>query len=75
MLLSYFFILPNNGSWELGVNNVCSRWEEARRCALLSVDAIMEEVRHNLDEEVLTLRIIYWERIKKEIQNYKPIKV
>lgn len=46
-------------------------WEDcldaAKQCALKAVDEIIEEVVENADNEVKSMRIIYWQKIKKEI--------
>ena len=40
-LVQRFYIsLPNNGSFT-GINNVNSRWEEGKKCALICVDELI----------------------------------
>lgn len=35
----FYFALPNNGS-QTGINNVHSRWEEAKMCAQITVEEL-----------------------------------
>jgi hypothetical protein len=37
--------------------------------AIMTVDKIIEEVAESADDEVKFMRIIYWERVKREINN------
>jgi hypothetical protein len=41
----------------------------AKKCAFIAVDRIIEEVAESADDEVKFMRIIYWERVKREINN------
>ena len=38
-----YWSLPNNGSFT-GINNVESRWEEARQCAEIAVQEMVDEI-------------------------------
>ena len=38
-----YFALPNNGSFT-GINNVTSRWQEARQCAEIAVQEMVDEI-------------------------------
>jgi hypothetical protein len=40
----------------------------AKQCAFIAVDEIIEEVAESADDEVKFMRIIYWERVKREIE-------
>ena len=42
---------------------------QAKQCALIAVDEIIEEVVESADNEVKSMRIIYWEKVKQEINN------
>ncbi len=44
-------------------------WAIAKQSALIAVDKIIEEVAESADDEVKFMRIIYWERVKREINN------
>jgi len=43
--------------------------DAAKCCALKAVDEIVEEVVESADNEVKSMRIIYWEKVKQEINN------
>ena len=58
----FYFSLPNNGS-QTGINNVHSRWEEGKICALIAVDEIM-----NALEENGSWNYDYWNEVKQEIE-------
>lgn len=40
----------------------------AKQCALIAVDEIIEEIVESADNEVKSMRIIYWEKVKQEIE-------
>jgi hypothetical protein len=40
---------------------------EAKDCALIAVDEMLEEIKDSADKEIVVLRIIYWEKVKQEI--------
>ena len=40
----------------------------AKQCALIAVDEIIEEVVESADNEVKFMRVIYWEKVKQEIE-------
>lgn len=40
----------------------------AKQCALIAVDEIIEEIVESTDNEVKSMRIIYWEKVKQEIE-------
>jgi len=42
---------------------------QAKQCALIAVDEIIEEVVESADNEVKFMRVIYWEKVKQEINN------
>jgi hypothetical protein len=39
----FYYSLPNNGSFT-GINNVESRYQEAKQCALIAIDEILQTV-------------------------------
>lgn len=51
------------------IDNEFERKRIAKECALKTVDNIKEAVRHAYDEEILGIHMIYWEKVKKEIEN------
>jgi hypothetical protein len=59
----FYFSLPNNGS-QTGINNVHSRWEEGKMCALIAV----EEIKESLFNADLMRMWDYWFEVKKEIE-------
>ena len=64
----FYFSLPNNGGFT-GLCNINQRWEEGKKCALIAVDLIIENLGydpstgHKADES-------YWLNVKKEIEIY-----
>lgn len=59
----FYFALPNNGSFT-GINNVNDRYEEAKQCALISVDEIIKSTSW----QYLVEGLDYWQKIKHEIE-------
>ena len=58
-LVHIFYIsLPNNGGFT-GLNNINSRWEEGKKCALIAVDEILN---------IGCVDIEYWVEVKTEIE-------
>jgi hypothetical protein len=43
--------------------------QSAKQCALIAVDEMLEEIKDSADKEIVVLRIIYWEKVKQEIEN------
>ena len=67
--LRMYYNLPNNGSYS-GINNVESRWEEAKRCAVVAVEEILDEttsiqVLYKIEDSYID----FWNKVKKEIEN------
>jgi hypothetical protein len=44
---------------------------QSQQCAIAACDEIIDEVRYIADEEVVVLTIIYWEKVKHKLENYK----
>ena len=44
--------------------------EESQRCALIAVDEILDDDMYDMSEDLFEKRILYWENVKKEIENY-----
>jgi len=63
----FYFSLPNNGSFD-GINSIPSRWEEAKHCALIAVDELMQQCWDYRDID-LGASYDYWQRVNQEIQN------
>ena len=42
--------------------------EESKRCSLIAVDEIIEEVREFCDDNFINDRLHYWQRVKNEIE-------
>jgi hypothetical protein len=42
--------------------------ENAKLCAVLSVGEMLEEIKDSADKEIVVPRIIYWEKVKQEIE-------
>lgn len=40
----------------------------AKKCALIAVDEIKEVVRELCNEETIGIHMIYWEKVKQEIE-------
>jgi hypothetical protein len=45
------------------------KWAIAKQSALIAVDKLIEEVEEIGDDELKFMRIIYWRRVKREINN------
>jgi hypothetical protein len=60
----FYYMLPNNGSYS-GINNVESRYNEAKQCALIAVDEILFVVRQYNDTQA---EFTYWKELKDEIE-------
>ncbi len=65
---TFYYSLPNNGSTE-GINSTTRRYAEAKQCASISVDEII-----NCDTFFKTLQdskdfIYYWYKVHQEIEN------
>jgi len=43
--------------------------QQIKECAFIAVDEIIEEVVESADNEVKFMRVIYWEKVKQEINN------
>ncbi len=66
----FYYTLPNNGSRE-GINSTTRRYQEAIKCALITVDNMIEELKLLLfiNYNLLNDRLIYWKEVKKEMEN------
>ena len=41
----------------------------AKHCALIAVDEIINDIAVFADSEYVVARVIYWEKVKQEIEN------
>ncbi len=70
----YYFMLPNNGSLNTGINNCESRYKEAIDCALLSVKQLILTLEfmlvENNDSYVMD-RINFYDEVQSELYKIK----
>jgi hypothetical protein len=59
LIEKFYFALPNNGSFT-GINNVNDRYKEAKQCALIAVDEILDYIQEEDNW--------YWQDVKHEIE-------
>jgi hypothetical protein len=58
----FYYMLPNNGS-HTGINNVESRYKEAKQCALIAIEEVLQTIwEYHLQAE-------WWQEVKEEIEN------
>ena len=66
--------LPNNGSFT-GINNVESRWEEAKRCAEIAVQEMVDEITSMQQvfptPELFETYIEFWQETLEAIKPFK----
>lgn len=69
-----YFALPNNGSFT-GINNVEMRWQEARQCAEIAMQEMVDEItsmqRVFPDPELFETYVWFWEETLKAIKSFK----
>jgi hypothetical protein len=63
---TFYFSLPNNGS-QTGINNVHSRWEEGKTCAMIAARALKEQL---IEMSAIKgpAKPNYWDEVKQEIE-------
>ena len=71
----YYYMLPNNGKLNEGINSCDSRYKEAIECAFVTVDEILEsnpnyEYWRTYDDETPSA-ITFWNEVKQWIQKIK----
>jgi len=58
--------------YEMIVHNEFNDTEDnirhSKECALIAVDEIIEAVINAYDQELLGIQILYWEKVKQEIE-------
>ena len=61
---TFYYSLPNNGSRE-GINSTTRRYQEAIKCALITVDQMVKFL--SLNDSTIGL-VQYWNKVKLEIK-------
>jgi hypothetical protein len=73
-LVHIFYIsLPNNGGFT-GLNNINSRWDEGKKCALIAVNVMLKNMmfyEEQFDAGKPEHHRTYWEEVKTEIEIIK----
>jgi hypothetical protein len=70
----YYFMLPNNGSLNSGINSCDSRYKEGIECALLSVKRIiltLEFMSVESDAAFIMDRINFYDEVQAELYKIK----
>ena len=67
----YYYMLPNNGYINSGINSCESRYKEAIECAFVTVDEIITELTEEISPSVHGFRHQYWKEVKQWIQKIK----
>jgi hypothetical protein len=70
----YYFMLPNNGSLNSGINNCESRYKEAIECALICVKKIiltLEFMSIESDAAFIMDRINFYDEVQAELYKIK----
>ena len=70
----YYFMLPNNGSLNSGINSCESRYKEGIECALLSVKRIiltLEFMTVESDAAFIMDRINFYDEVQAELYKIK----
>lgn len=62
----FYFSLPNNGSFT-GPSNINDRWEEAKKCALIAVDEIVDAIDWH-EYEVPNDQLKFWFEVTRELE-------
>ena len=70
LIHDYYFMLPNNGSLNSGINSCESRYKEGIECALLSVKRIiltLEFMTVESDAAFIMDRINFYDEVQSEL--------
>ena len=54
--------------WIYALPNANGSWKNAKQCALIAVDEILDDDVYDMSEELFEARIKYWEIVKLEIK-------
>ena len=74
LIHDYYFMLPNNGSLNSGINSCDSRYKEGIECALLSVKRIiltLEFMAVESDAAFIMDRINFYDEVQAELYKIK----
>ena len=74
LIHDYYFMLPNNGSLNSGINSCESRYKEGIECALLSVKRIiltLEFMAVESDAAFIMDRINFYDEVQAELYKIK----
>jgi hypothetical protein len=67
----YYYMLPNNGELNSGINSCESRYNEAIECAFVAVEEMITELTEEISPSVHGFRHRYWSEVKQWIQKIK----
>jgi hypothetical protein len=70
----YYFMLPNNGSLNSGINSCDSRYKEAIECALISVKRLiltLEFILIESNDPAIMDRINFYDEVQAELYKIK----
>lgn len=68
LIASFYYVLPNNGFINEGINSCNSRWKEAKACAQIAVDRILKELNDNCNTAGCIGRKKHYEETKEQIE-------
>ena len=74
LIHDYYFMLPNNGSLNSGINSCDSRYKEAIECALIGVKRIiltLEFMTIESDAAFIMDRINFYDEVQAELYKIK----
>ena len=74
LIYDYYFMLPNNGSLNTGINSCESRYKEAVDCALLSVKQLiltLEFMAMEPNSAFVMDRINFYDEVQSELYGIK----
>lgn len=70
----YYFMLPNNGLLNSGINNCDSRYKEAIECALIGVKRLiltLEFISIESDAPAVMERVNFYDEVQSELHKIK----
>jgi hypothetical protein len=72
----YYYMLPNNGLIDTGINSCASRYKEAIECAFVAVDEIIGTLNYDIRDldvrgNILLDLIDHWREVNTYIQKIK----
>ena len=72
----YYYMLPNNGLIDTGINSCDSRYKEAIECAFVAVDEIINTLNYDIRDldvrgNILLDLIDHWREVETWIQKIK----